>query len=73
MFPMALRPVWAAVFVENLEERIAEIRLLHLEPLESGRLKILESGIDITQSEIASLRQNIASIEAVIAQYRDME
>lgn len=69
---MATKPSWAAAFVRNLEDRIAEIRRDHLEPLKSGRT-IHQSGKDITQSEIASLRRNIASIEAVIAQYRDMD
>jgi hypothetical protein len=59
----------AAAFVESLKRDIAEIRRNHLEPLESGRLQISDSGKDITQREIASLRQNISSIEAVIAQW----
>ena len=56
---------WAA-FVENLKTQIAEIRRDHLEPLESGRFSIHEGGVDITKAEAASLRGNIASIEAVI-------
>jgi len=59
----------AAAYVERLKRDIAEIRRNHLEPLESGRLQIFASGKDITQSEIASLRHNISSMEAVIAQW----
>jgi len=70
---MATKPPWAATFVQSLEGRIAEIRRHHLEPLESGMLTIQQSGADVTQREIASLRKNIMSIEAVIAQYRDVE
>jgi hypothetical protein len=69
---MTTEPDWAA-FVQSLRREIAEIRRLHLETLESGKLQIHQSGVDITKSEIASLRQNIASIEAVIAQHADAE
>jgi hypothetical protein len=62
---MAMKAGWAA-FVENLKTRIAEIRRDHLEPLESGRLRIHDAGVDVTIAEAASLRRNIASIEAVI-------
>ena len=65
-------PLWTdEAFVRSLEERIAEIRRDHLEPLEKGLLHIAESGHDVTQREIDSLRRNIAGIEAVIAQHRD--
>jgi polyhydroxyalkanoate synthesis regulator phasin len=70
---MTTKPPWAAAFVQSLEEEIDEIKRLHLEPLESGGMTIRQSGVDITQREITSLRKNIASIEAVIAQYRDAE
>jgi hypothetical protein len=64
-------PLWTdEAFVRSLEERIAEIRRAHLEPLEQGLLHIGASGVDVTQREIDSLRRNIAGIEAVIAQYR---
>jgi len=33
-------------------------------------MKILSGGTDVTDQEMESLRQNIASIEAVLAQYR---
>jgi competence protein ComGF len=69
---MTTKPDWGA-FVQSLRKEIAEIRRLHLEPLESGKLQIHQSGVDITKSEIASLRQNIASIEAVIAQHAGAE
>jgi hypothetical protein len=62
---MAMKADWAA-FVKALKTQIAEIRRDHLEPLESGRLTIHERGVDITKAEAASLRRNIASIEAVI-------
>ena len=51
---------------KSSKTQIAEIRRDHLEPLESGRLTIHERGVDITKAEAASLRRNIASIEAVI-------
>jgi hypothetical protein len=62
---MATKADWAA-FVQNLQTQIAVIRRDHLEPLESGRLQIHQGGADITNAEAASLRGNIASIEAVI-------
>jgi hypothetical protein len=55
-----------AAFVEALKRDIVEIRRDHLEPLESGRLRILQQGVDITEPEAASLRKNINSIETVI-------
>jgi ribosomal protein L29 len=67
---MTSKPDWGA-FVQNLRTKIAERRRLHLEPLELGRLQIHQSGVGITKSEIASLRRNIARIEAVIAQHAD--
>jgi hypothetical protein len=70
---VATKPPWAAAFVQSLERKIGEIWRLHLQPLESGEMTIRQSGVDITQQEIASLRKNIASIEVVIAQYRDTE
>ena len=63
-------PPWVEAFVRALRERIAEVRRLHLAPLESGNMKILSGGTDVTDQEMESLRQNIASIEAVLAQYR---
>ena len=62
---MAMKADWAS-FVGNLKTQIAEIRRDHLEPLESGRLRIHDAGVDVTNAEAASLRRNIASIEAVI-------
>lgn len=62
---MAMKADWPA-FVENLKKQIAVIRREHLEPLESGKLVIHAGRIDITQSEAASLRANIVSIEVVI-------
>ena len=68
----ANRPSWAPDFVKALEREIAEIREHHLKPLETGTLRIISSGIDVTDREIESLRRNIKSIESVIAKYRDM-
>jgi hypothetical protein len=68
---MTTKPDWAA-FVQSLRREIAEIRRLHLEPLETGKAENLPIGVDITKSEIASLRRNISSIEAVIAQAPDV-
>ena len=62
---MAMKADWPA-FVQNLKTQIAVIRRDHLEPLESGKLIIHAGNVDITKSEAASLRGNIASIEAVI-------
>ena len=62
---MAVKVDWAA-FVENLKTRIAKIRCDHLEPLESGLIKIHQGGVDITNAKAASLRRDIASIEATI-------
>lgn len=62
---MAMKADWPA-FVQNLKTRIAVIRRDHLEPLESGKLIIHARNVDITKSEAASLRGNIASMEAVI-------
>jgi hypothetical protein len=67
---MVDEPPWVEGFVHALKERITEIRRRHLAPLESGNMKILKGGKDVTNQEIESLRQNIASIEAVLAQYR---
>jgi hypothetical protein len=67
------KPSWAPAFVKALEHEIAEIRQLHLTPLETGTLRIVASDVDVTDREIESLRRNIKSIEAVIAQYRDMD
>jgi hypothetical protein len=64
--PMAMKADWVA-FVQSLKTEIAVIRRDHLEPLESGKLRIHAGHVDITKSEAASLRGNIASIEAVIA------
>jgi hypothetical protein len=58
---MAMKADWAA-FVQSLKTEIAVIRRDHLEPLESGRLKIHQGGTDITNAEAASLQKNIASI-----------
>lgn len=64
------KPSWAPAFVKALEREIAEIREHHLKPLETGMMRIISSGVDVTDREIDSLRRNIKSIESVIANYR---
>jgi hypothetical protein len=65
-----------AHWIKTLRDEIARARVNDLEPLEGGWVHVYRRGYggqaeNVTEEYIASLRQSIARIQAVVAQYHD--
>jgi hypothetical protein len=51
------------------DDELASLRRL-LDALESGSMKLLQNGRDVTQEEVAKLKPDIEYLEAVLARIR---
>jgi len=52
------------------DDELASLRHL-LEALETGSMKLLRNGKDVTQEEVAKLKPDIEYLESVLARIRD--